>query len=206
MTDAPIRPTVSAIPRRIGLLGAESTGKTTLAEGLARSVDGFVAEEYLRDFVRDFGRAPTLEDQEGIFLTQQATVATVMRAAAHAGVPWVIADPLPLMTAVYSVVYFDDDTLLTAGIDDALDYDLLVWCAPDFPGSPEPGMRDGEQIRRRTDAVITDLIAPRLPLVPVTGDPDTRLTEIRNYCTVLHEGGVADFGSSPGRESTRQEP
>ncbi len=96
--------------RRIGLLGAESTGKTTLAFALASSIDAFIAEEYLRDFVRDFARLPTLADQEGIFLTQQATVATVARAATHATVPWVIADPLPLMTAVYSIVYFDDDS------------------------------------------------------------------------------------------------
>lgn len=195
MTDAKAPTPRSTPPRRIGLLGAESTGKTTVAEGLARSIDGFIAEEYLRDFVRDYGRTPSLADQEGIFLTQQATVATVTRAATHAGVPWIIADPLPLMTAVYSIVYFDDDALLTAGIDDAAGYDLLVWCAPDFPGAPEPAMRDGEQMRRRTDAVITDLIAPRLPLTKVTGDPETRLTEIRNFCAILHEGGVADFGS-----------
>ncbi|MGA0946718.1 MAG: AAA family ATPase, partial [Candidatus Nanopelagicales bacterium] len=41
-------------PRRIGLLGGESSGKTTLAMGLADALPGFVAEEYLRDFVRDF--------------------------------------------------------------------------------------------------------------------------------------------------------
>lgn len=167
-------------PRRIGLLGAESTGKTTLAQHLARSIDAFIAEEYLRDFVRDFGRTPTLADQEGIFLTQQATVATVMRAATHAQVPWVVADPLPVMTAVYSVVYFADDALLSMGIDDARDYDLLVWCAPDFPGASEPGMRDGEEVRMRTDEVIGELLAPALPLLRVTGDAEERLAAIRS--------------------------
>ena len=165
-------------PRRIGLLGAESTGKTTLAEALAHTIDAFIAEEYLRDFVRDYGRVPTLADQEGIFLTQQATVMTVMRAAAHAQVPWVVADPLPLMTAVYSIVYFDDDTLIDAGLDDARGYDLLVWCAADFDGSPEPGIRDGAELRARTDAVIADLIASQLPLLTVTGDAESRLTTL----------------------------
>lgn len=175
----------AAITRRLGLLGAESTGKTTLADALARTVDAFIAEEYLRDFVRDYGRLPTLADQEGIFLTQQATVSTVLRAAVHAGVPWIIADPLPLMTAVYSIVYFDDDTLLPMGIDDASGYDLLVWCAPDFAGVPEPGMRDGDSIRQRTDEVIADRIAPHLPLLRVTGDAASRTSVIRTHLDTM---------------------
>lgn len=172
MTDAPAL-------RRIGLLGAESTGKTTLANSLASSINAFIAEEYLRDFVRDFARLPTLADQEGIFLTQQATVTTVARAAVHAGVPWIVADPLPLMTAVYSIVYFDDASLVEPGILDARDYDLLLWCAPDFAAVSESGMRDGEQIRTRTESVIADIIAPRLraagcSLTRLTGDLQTR--------------------------------
>lgn len=175
----------AAITRRLGLLGAESTGKTTLADALARTLDAFIAEEYLRDFVRDYGRLPTLADQEGIFLTQQATVSTVLRAAVHAGVPWIIADPLPLMTAVYSIVYFDDDTLLPMGMADAGDYDLLVWCAPDFAGAPEPGMRDGDSIRQRTDEVIADRIAPHLPLLRVTGDAQSRVSLIRTHLDTM---------------------
>ena len=162
-------------PRRIGLLGGECTGKTTLAEDLARALPGFVAEEYLRDFVRDFGRLPTAADQEGIFLTQQMTVRTVARVAAHSDTPWIIADPLPLMTAVYSVVYFDDDSLLAEGIADASTYDVLLWCAPDVPWVAEDGMRDGDEYRTRTDDVIREHIAPRLPLVRISGSQDVRL-------------------------------
>ncbi len=176
------------VPRRIGLLGAESTGKTTLAHDLASSIDGFIAEEYLRDFVRDFARLPTLADQEGIFLTQQATVVTVVRAATHATVPWVIADPLPLMTAVYSIVYFDDDSLVDPGIVDASGYDHLLWCAPDFDAEPETGMRDGEEMRSRTESVIAELIAPRLiesgcSVTRLTGDLDTRMATAKTTLT-----------------------
>jgi len=163
-------------PRRIGLLGGESTGKTTLALALADALPGFVAEEYLRDFVRDFGRVPTLADQEGIFLTQQMTVRTVERAAEYAETPWVIADPLPLMTAVYSIVYFDDDSLLEAGIEDASTYDVVLWCAPDIPWVPEEGMRDGVDFRDRADLVIAERIAPVLPLLRISGTPLDRVT------------------------------
>jgi nicotinamide riboside kinase len=162
-------------PRRIGLLGGESTGKTNLALALADALPGFVAEEYLRDFVRDFGRLPTLADQEGIFLTQQMTVRTVERAAEYAETPWVIADPLPLMTAVYSIVYFDDDSLLEAGIEDASTYDVVLWCAPDIPWVPEEGVRDGVDFRERADRVIEEYVAPHLSLTRVSGDASERL-------------------------------
>jgi len=163
-------------PKRIGLLGGECTGKTTLAEDLARALPGFVAEEYLRDFVRDFGRVPIAADQEGIYLTQQMTVRTVERAAAYSDTPWVIADPLPLMTAVYSVVYFDDHSLMARGIEDASSYDVVLWCAPDLAWVAEEGMRDGDDFRDRADEIIREYVAPHLALTVIAGDRETRLT------------------------------
>jgi nicotinamide riboside kinase len=157
------------------MLGGESTGKSTLARSLADALPGFVAEEYLRDFVTSYGRPPLPHDQEGIYLTQLATVATVVRAAAFADTPWVIADPLPLMTAVYSVVYFDDDSLLAQGIDDASAYDVLLWCAPDIPWTEDDGMRDGSDHRERTDKVIAARMSPQLPLHRISRSADERL-------------------------------
>jgi HTH-type transcriptional repressor of NAD biosynthesis genes len=174
---------VAVSPRRIGLLGGESTGKTTLAMALAEELPGFVAEEYLRDFVRDFGRIPTPADQEGIYLAQQMAVNRAMSAAGHAQVPWVIADPLPLMTAVYSVAYFDVDSLLAGGIADASTYDVLLWCAPDFPWRADLGQRDGPAYRLRVEDVIAHRVAPRLPLHQVSGTPPERLEQALLLCT-----------------------
>jgi nicotinamide riboside kinase len=169
-------------PRRIGLLGGECTGKTTLAEDLARTLPGFVAEEYLRDFVSTFGRLPAAADQEGIYLTQQMTVRTVERAAGYSETPWVIADPLPLMTAVYSVVYFNDHSLIDAGIADASSYDVLLWCAPDIAWVAEAGMRDGIDFRDRADQVIGEYVAPRLQLTVISGDRESRLATALPLC------------------------
>lgn len=170
-------------PIVIGLLGGESTGKSTLATDLAQTTGGLVAEEYLRDFVRDFKRLPTLADQEGIFLTQQATVNTVLRAAAHAGAPLVIADPAPLMTAVYSLVYFDDGSLLNAGVGDAHTYDLIVCCEPTPTWTPDGPQRDGPKRQVQAHQVLTDTILPRLSaeainLVVATGTQAERLAQI----------------------------
>ncbi|MFM1965909.1 MAG: hypothetical protein RL134_1634 [Actinomycetota bacterium] len=169
-------------PRRIGLLGGESSGKTTLAIALADALPGFIAEEYLRDFVRDFGRTPALDDQEGIYLTQQMTVRTVERAAEHSGTPWVIADPLPLMTAVYSIVYFEDDSLLEVGLEDASTYDVVLWCAPDIAWTPDEGMRDGIDLRDRADRVIEEYVAPRLTLHRIAGPLDARVGAVVRLC------------------------
>ena len=164
-------------PRRIGLLGGESTGKSTLARQLADTLPALVAQEHLRDFVRDRGRMPAREDQEGIYRAQADAVARVTSQADLAGVPWVIADPVPLMTAVYSVIYFDDGSLLDEGIADASTYDVLLWCAPDIAWSAEAGMRDGADIRERTDRLIAVRVAPLLPLTRITGAHAQRLRE-----------------------------
>jgi hypothetical protein len=79
------------------------------------------------------------------------------------------------MTAVYSIVYFDDDSLLDAGIADASTYDAVLWCAPDFDWVPDAGMRDGSEYRERADLVIAEYVAPSLPLLRINGTPMERV-------------------------------
>lgn len=49
---------------RIGILGPESTGKTTLAQQIARERNGILIPEYARDYVANLGRDYTYEDLE----------------------------------------------------------------------------------------------------------------------------------------------
>jgi nicotinamide riboside kinase len=79
------------------------------------------------------------------------------------------------MTAVYSVVYFDDDSLLAQGIDDASAYDVLLWCAPDIPWTEDDGMRDGSDHRERADKVIAARVAPALALDRIAGASHDRM-------------------------------
>lgn len=162
--------------RRLGLLGGESTGKSTLALGLADALPGLVAHESLREFVAAHGRTPRRGEQRDVFTSQRDRVASVVRAAESDGAAWVIADPLPLMTAVYSMVYFDDPSLMHDGIDDARAYDLLLWCAPDIPWEADADMRDGAEFRDLADATIEAMIAPELPLHRLAGSHAARLS------------------------------
>lgn len=151
---------------RIGLIGGESTGKSSLALALHRELGGTLVAEVVREFTERIGRPPMRAEQSALMAEQS-------RAAATATCP-VICDPAPLQVAVYSVLYFDDDALLADGLADALAFDAILWCRPDIPWTAEPGIRDGEQHRAAADRVILELIAAPLaaagkPLLEVAG-------------------------------------
>lgn len=171
-----------ARPALIGLLGGESTGKTSLAAALAAELPALIARDMLREHVAAGGTLSAAADQPARMRAQADEVRRVRAAADEAGsaIAGVIADPMPIMTAVYSLVYFDDASLLPAGLADAADYDLVVWCAPDIPWAAEPGMRDGPHRRAEAHAVIADLIVPRLEsVVPVSGPLPLRCASVR---------------------------
>ena len=50
--------------------------------------------------------------------------------------PWVISDSGPLMTAVYSLQYYDDASLLPLALEWTVSSQAVVWCQDDFLGSP----------------------------------------------------------------------
>lgn len=167
-------------PARLGLLGGECTGKSTLAAALGSRLPACVVDEAARDFVLRQQRPPRAEEQATVLAEQIARAATATASCAH---DWVVVDPAPLMTAVYSVLYFGDDTLVPTGVEDALHYDLLVWCAPDLPWQPESGMRDGPQYRDAVDRlladVVHDLLRPRgAHVARVTGPTDARAADV----------------------------
>lgn len=170
---------------RIGLIGGECTGKSTLAADLAevlRHQTGarvHVVPEALRAFVVGHERAPLASEQAGIMAAQRADEDA---AASNDGI--VIADPATMMTAVYSELYFQDASLWGQADQDARAYAVVLWCRPDLPWEPDPGQRDGPAYRERADA----LIAARLAAAPgrmklairtfsLSGDPDARLRQ-----------------------------
>lgn len=167
-------------PRRIGLLGGECTGKSTLATALAEALPACIAPEALRAFVDREGRTPRRDEQEALMAEQADLEDATASRCAH-GV--VVADPAPLMTAVYSRQYFDDPSLVAVGADLAQGYALVVWCAPDLPWRPDGIHRDGPAHRDRTDALLgevvrTELSARGIPVVRVSGDTATRVTSV----------------------------
>lgn len=143
----------------VALLGAESTGKTTLARALT---DTLAAEgrgagrrvalvpEYLREFCDREGRTPRRDEQADIAAEQTRRIA-----AAAAGVDIVVADTSALMIAVYSELVFGDTTLY-ASTEAAhrAGCQLTLLTALDLPWQADGLQRDGPHVREPVDALV----------------------------------------------------
>lgn len=165
-------------PGRIGLLGGECTGKTSLARALADVLPGRVVDEHLRAFVEIKGRPPAADEQRDVMRAQIARESDLEQASAT-----VITDPAPLMTAVYSLAYFADGSLVDEAVAHARGYDLVVWCDIDLPWEPDPGQRDGPEYRARVHDILTAMVAERLepegiPVLRVSGSLDQRIDAV----------------------------
>jgi nicotinamide riboside kinase len=174
-------PATAPAVRRIGLIGGEGTGKTTLAHALAGTLPACVVDESLRAFVEREGRTPRRDEQDALMRDQAAREE---EAAAGCPQPWLVADPAPLMTAVYSLLYFDDDSLVAPAVRQAAAYALVAWCRPDIPWAPDGIQRDSPGRREAADAVIGRLVheelAPRgILVVEAHGDVEHRVATLR---------------------------
>jgi nicotinamide riboside kinase len=161
--------------RQAGLIGAECTGKSAVASALALELGAVHVPEALRTFVETRGRVPLVEDQAGIMSEQRASA--LMARLDHPD-SLLICDPLPLMTAIYSMAYFDDSSLLVESLADAHTYDLIWWCRPDLPWVPDGDQRDGEQRRAQVDELIGQVVRESgLSVIVLTGSIDHRIRE-----------------------------
>ena len=145
--------------RRIGLIGGECSGKSTLAEDLGQSLPACVVGEHLRVFVEQSHRNPLAHEQRAIMTTQH-----IAEDAAATGCPFgtVITDSAPLMIAVYSQFYFGDSSLLNDAVAWSRNYDLVLWCDIDMPWHPDGIQRDGPQVRAAEHELIANIVRTHL--------------------------------------------
>ena len=163
----------------ITLLGGESTGKSTLAAALhaalqTRGIASALIHEHLRDWCATHSRAPCASEQAGLAREQGAQI----RAALHAepAIQVVIADTTPLMVAVYSDIYFQDDTLLPTALAWQRQAALNLLMGLDLPWVADGLFRDSPAIRERTDQMLRQhLQSAGLPFHTVYGLGQTRL-------------------------------
>ncbi len=167
---------MSAQPcRRVAILGAESSGKSTLAQALAQHYRSVWVPEYLREFVETEGRVPCALDQFGIGRTQQQRE----DAAAVLATDYLFCDTTPLMTALYSSFYFGGpDPALTALVQ-RHDYALTLVTAPDGPWIADGLQRESEAVRQTIHSQLLALLAHRaIPFVLVEGTLEQRLRRV----------------------------
>lgn len=142
---------------KIALLGAESTGKSTLADQLAGHLrrDGrsvAIIDEVLRAWCEREGRAPPPEEQLPIAQEQEARVD---EAAASADV--VVSDTTALMVAIYAGTLFPDHALLQFALARQRLYDVTLVTGLDLPWVDDNVQRDASS-REDVDALVRTLL------------------------------------------------
>ena len=161
--------------RRIAILGAESTGKTSLVHAVAQHLRGQgarvqVIEEVLRRWCQHHGRTPHAHEQADIVQTQIALV------DAAASCDYLLCDTTPLMTAIYSDVLFSDLTLYPVAVQQQRRYTVNLLAQPDLPWQPDGLQRDGVAAQKRVDQRLREVLQTfAIPSVAVNGVGAQRL-------------------------------
>jgi len=160
----------------IAVVGAESTGKTTLAHGLAQALaeaghDAVVVHETLREFCERHSRTPTQAEQADIAAQHSQRI---KQAAQQHGV--VVADTTALMTAVYSDLIFGDHSLYAQALAWHQQASVTLLTALDLPWVPDGHQRDGPHVQRPVDdRVRRALIKAGVGFTVVSGQGSARL-------------------------------
>jgi len=138
----------------VAILGAESTGKSTLALALQEALAAQgrrVAriDEVLREFCDARGRTPQQHEQADIAVEQTRRIAAA--AQTH---EIVIADTTALQIAVYSDLVFDDRSLYDSALQAQALCTHTLLCAVDLPWVADGLQRDGPQVREPVDSLL----------------------------------------------------
>lgn len=189
----------------IGLLGAESTGKTTLSRALAealREQTGLrcaVVDEYLRRWCEQTQRTPQGPEQQLIGQTQHDRIAEA--AASH---DIVIADTTALMTAAYSRLVWADHSL-----DDwaarlhAQTIDVTLLTALDLPWVADGLQRDGPHVREPVDAMLREMLTTHgIAWSRIAGTGSARTEQALNAVTAPLNRHLAAQASRPSTGGT----
>lgn len=172
--DAFLSPTVRAsLVRRIGIIGGESSGKTTLARTLAERLRTIWLPEYGRELWERRGGELQFSDMLEIAVEQVGREEVALQSAHR----WLPCDTTPLVTAFYSEAMF-------GRIDPALaalafrPYDQMVVCAPDFAFVQDGTRRDASFRQRQHGWYLREIERAGVPCILVTGPIEDRCNRV----------------------------
>lgn len=159
------------------IVGAESTGKSTLAAALAERVQTMTGltttwvPELLRAWCDAHGRTPQRHEQAGIAIEQARAIGQA--SLVHTVV---LCDTTPLMTAAYHRQVFADRGLDEAALRWQRRCTLSLLTALDLPWQADGLQRDGPHVREPVDATLRELlVGAGLPFTVVSGQGERRV-------------------------------
>ena len=173
----------------VSLLGAESTGKSRLAQELAAHFRGVAVPEVLREWCEREGRAP--RPAELLPIAQEHERRVEVAAAAN---DYVFSDAGPLLVAIYGGLLFEDHPLLRFARERQSSYDVTLVTGLDLPWVADGLQRDAAHAREDVDALVrSELQKAGVPYQVVYGQGEERL-----------QSALAALGAPlQGRESNR---
>lgn len=155
---------------KIAVMGAECTGKTQLAQVLAKALSARYLPEVLRTFCVENQRTPLAHEQAQIMAAQLAQEQT-------SPLPCVVDCP-PLTTAIYSLHYFGDAALMDEALAHHRSYALTLFCTPDLPWQADGFLRDGPAVQTQIDAHMAQALTQhQLPHARISGTGAARLAQ-----------------------------
>lgn len=142
---------------RIAILGAESTGKTQLANAIWAALDAPVGravwvQEALRYWCDVQQRTPTKDEQLAIAQEQTRNIESIPASQI------VIADTTALMTAVYSDVLFNDASLYSYALAAHRSMDITLVTGLDLPWVADGIQRDSPLGREKIDQRLRNIL------------------------------------------------
>lgn len=185
---------------RVCVLGAESTGKSTLAEGLARALGAPLVREFGRHYTEALPDPRrhrwTREDFRVIARTQDRFEDD----AARWGSPVLVCDTNSFVTAVFSEAYLGEPDPILEAAARARHYDLFLVCDIDTPFQQDAtGLRQGGERRRWMHDRYLEYVADQgAPAVAVSGSPTERLETALEAIDAVRAGGLASGAARAG--------
>ncbi len=164
--------------RRICIIGAESTGTTTLARGLAEHYATTWIPEYGRVYAEGklkAGQEAQWRSEEFMFIARQQ--AELEDALAESSNGLVICDTDPFATSVWHERYMGKPLAALDSFALERNYDLYIVTADEIPFEQD-GTRDGEHIRHDMHTRFLEKFSEhKKPFVVISGTREARLEQ-----------------------------
>jgi NadR type nicotinamide-nucleotide adenylyltransferase len=165
--------------RRVVIVGAESTGTTTLAADLAEQLGTVWVPEYGRQFTEQHGIDHNWRSSDFEEIARQQ--AADEDAAARVSGPILICDTDVLATTVWHERYMGSRSEVVEAMAAARRPDLYVLTADDIP-FVQDGMRDGEHIRSSMTERFREVLRnSAVPWLEVRGDRAQRMARVTEH-------------------------
>lgn len=161
--------------RKIAIVGVEATGKSTLAEQLARHFQTLWVREYAREYLHNLKRKYTFDDVLAIAQGQQKLIEQTIAQNVH--LPIIFIDTELLVTHIWCEYVFGKHHAWISEHLHKQNYDLYLLCDIDLPWEYDE-LREQPDLAKRKEIhalYLYYLQKLRFPYQIISGEGEVRL-------------------------------